>query len=148
MWLHPACMPELGTFVDSQSRGRLSSTTNCCMLPRLLRHPSLITPTSIARSVLPSPTRRVHHTTMAPAPFPDPASWPADKVRRTFVDFFEQNHGHTFWKSASVIPFEDRESRLSFIVSAGGDTRAQRVDMTPWGTRARLRHDLVPAHVI
>ncbi|CDZ98125.1 alanine-trna ligase [Phaffia rhodozyma] len=39
--------------------------------------------------------------------FPDPDAWPAKKVRDTFIQFFEKDHDHTFWKSASVIPFED-----------------------------------------
>ena len=32
--------------------------------------------------------------------------WPATKIRKTFIDFFESN-AHTFQKSSSVIPYED-----------------------------------------
>lgn len=81
-------------------------------------------PPSLLTRLPPTPTpplllRTLHHTTphlpptpMSSAPtqvaFPDPAAWPAARVRATFIDFFAREHGHTFWKSASVIPFEDR----------------------------------------
>ena len=32
--------------------------------------------------------------------------WPADKVRKTFIEFFK-GKGHTFWPSSSTIPYED-----------------------------------------
>jgi len=32
--------------------------------------------------------------------------WPASKVRKTFIEFFE-GKGHTFWPSSSTIPYED-----------------------------------------
>ncbi|KZT56563.1 hypothetical protein CALCODRAFT_524254 [Calocera cornea HHB12733] len=32
--------------------------------------------------------------------------WPADKVRATFMSYFEER-GHTFWPSSSTIPYED-----------------------------------------
>lgn len=32
--------------------------------------------------------------------------WPANKVRKTFIEFFE-GKGHTFWPSSSTIPYED-----------------------------------------
>ncbi|GAA5865267.1 hypothetical protein JCM1840_003969 [Sporobolomyces johnsonii] len=33
--------------------------------------------------------------------------WPATKVRRTFLDYFEKHNGHTFVPSSSTIPYED-----------------------------------------
>jgi len=41
----------------------------------------------------------------APAFAAHPA-WPMDKVRRTFVEYFER-HGHTFWKSSPCVPHDD-----------------------------------------
>jgi len=41
---------------------------------------------------------------MSHSPFGD---WPADKVRKTFFDFFQNQHGHTFVHSSSVVPFDD-----------------------------------------
>jgi len=32
--------------------------------------------------------------------------WPANKVRKTYIEFFESK-GHTFWPSSSTIPYED-----------------------------------------
>lgn len=70
---------------------------------------------------------------MAPAAFPDPSNWPAAKVRSTFIDFFEKTHGHTFWKSASVIPYEDRQSNSSETIELG-----------ELNELAHLRRSLVP----
>jgi len=61
-------------------------------------------------------------STMVAAKFPDPSNWPAAKVRATFIDFFEKTHGHTFWKSASVIPYEDRESLFAVDLQEEGET--------------------------
>lgn len=33
--------------------------------------------------------------------------WPAEKVRKTFFDYFTAQHAHTFVHSSSVIPFDD-----------------------------------------
>ena len=33
--------------------------------------------------------------------------WTADRVRSTFVEYFQQRHGHIFAPSSSTIPFED-----------------------------------------
>lgn len=33
--------------------------------------------------------------------------WPATKVRQTFLDFWQNKHGHTFVPSSSVIPYND-----------------------------------------
>jgi alanyl-tRNA synthetase len=32
--------------------------------------------------------------------------WPMDKVRSTFIEYFERN-GHTFWKSSPCVPHDD-----------------------------------------
>ena len=32
--------------------------------------------------------------------------WPMDKVRNTFIQYFER-HGHTFWKSSPCVPHDD-----------------------------------------
>lgn len=53
--------------------------------------------------------RYVH--TIATATFKMPlqpytGQWPANKVRKTFIEFFEAK-GHTFWPSSSTIPYED-----------------------------------------
>ncbi|QRV94097.1 alanyl-tRNA synthetase [Ceratobasidium sp. AG-Ba] len=37
---------------------------------------------------------------------PNVGEWPAARVRREFIDFFEAR-GHTFWPSSSTIPYED-----------------------------------------
>ncbi|KAM0789420.1 hypothetical protein ACM66B_000245 [Microbotryomycetes sp. NB124-2] len=34
-------------------------------------------------------------------------TWPATKVRDTFLEFFKQQHGHTFVPSSSTIPYDD-----------------------------------------
>lgn len=43
------------------------------------------------------------------ASWPQPENWPAEKVRKTFIEYFTQQPGfeHTFWPSAGVIPFDD-----------------------------------------
>jgi alanyl-tRNA synthetase len=33
--------------------------------------------------------------------------WPMDKVRSTFISFFEQQHNHTFWRSSPCVPHDD-----------------------------------------
>lgn len=33
--------------------------------------------------------------------------WPMDKARKTFIDFFVKNHGHTFWSSSPCVPVDD-----------------------------------------
>eukprot|EP00549_Striatella_unipunctata_P000537 CAMPEP_0118724008 /NCGR_PEP_ID=MMETSP0800-20121206/32315_1 /TAXON_ID=210618 ORGANISM="Striatella unipunctata, Strain CCMP2910" /NCGR_SAMPLE_ID=MMETSP0800 /ASSEMBLY_ACC=CAM_ASM_000638 /LENGTH=979 /DNA_ID=CAMNT_0006632487 /DNA_START=233 /DNA_END=3172 /DNA_ORIENTATION=- len=33
--------------------------------------------------------------------------WPMDKVRSTFIGFFVEQHGHTFWKSSPCVPHDD-----------------------------------------
>ncbi|KAI9611855.1 hypothetical protein KEM48_004362 [Puccinia striiformis f. sp. tritici PST-130] len=38
------------------------------------------------------------------SPFGD---WPAEKVRNTFFEYFQKEHGHTFVHSSSVVPFDD-----------------------------------------
>ncbi|KAL7409092.1 tRNA synthetases class II (A)-domain-containing protein [Mrakia frigida] len=63
---------------------------------------SYLNPSSTPPSLSPYPP-----SSMVAAKFPDPSNWPAAKVRQTFIEFFEKTHGHTFWKSASVIPYED-----------------------------------------
>lgn len=33
--------------------------------------------------------------------------WPMDKVRSTFISFFEKQHSHTFWPSSPCVPHDD-----------------------------------------
>jgi alanyl-tRNA synthetase len=33
--------------------------------------------------------------------------WPMQKVRQTFIDFFVQQHDHTFWPSSPCVPVDD-----------------------------------------
>jgi alanyl-tRNA synthetase len=33
--------------------------------------------------------------------------WDAVTVRKTFIDYFTKEHGHTFVPSAKVVPYED-----------------------------------------
>ncbi|KAJ8605847.1 hypothetical protein CTAYLR_000523 [Chrysophaeum taylorii] len=33
--------------------------------------------------------------------------WPAEKIRSTFIRYFEEEKGHTHWPSSSVVPHED-----------------------------------------
>ena len=34
-------------------------------------------------------------------------TWPMDKVRSTFISFFEKHHKHTYWKSSPCVPHDD-----------------------------------------
>jgi len=33
--------------------------------------------------------------------------WPMDKVRSTFIHYFEHKNGHTYWKSSPCVPHDD-----------------------------------------
>jgi alanyl-tRNA synthetase len=33
--------------------------------------------------------------------------WPMERVRRTFLDYFAKQHGHTPWASSPVVPHDD-----------------------------------------
>lgn len=35
------------------------------------------------------------------------SKWDAVTVRKTFVDYFTKQHGHTFVPSSKVVPYED-----------------------------------------
>ncbi|CCO29416.1 alanyl-tRNA synthetase [Rhizoctonia solani AG-1 IB] len=37
---------------------------------------------------------------------PNVGEWPANRVRKEFIDFFEAR-GHKFWASSSTIPYDD-----------------------------------------
>ena len=45
-----------------------------------------------------------------------PVEWPANKVRETFIKFFEEKKEHVYWKASPVVPVND-ESLL--FVNAG-----------------------------
>lgn len=47
--------------------------------------------------------------TTAPSPWPEAQNWPAEKVRKTYIEYFTKQPGfeHTFWPSSGVIPFDD-----------------------------------------
>lgn len=47
--------------------------------------------------------------TTAPASWPEPQNWSAEKVRKTYIEYFQNQPGfeHTFWPSSGVIPFDD-----------------------------------------
>lgn len=34
-------------------------------------------------------------------------NWPSSKIRETFINYFVQKKGHTFWKSSPVVPIND-----------------------------------------
>lgn len=33
--------------------------------------------------------------------------WPMDKVRCTFIEYFQNKHDHTFWPSSPCVPHDD-----------------------------------------
>lgn len=37
----------------------------------------------------------------------NPTKWDANTVRKTYVDFFTKENGHTFVPSSKVVPYED-----------------------------------------
>ena len=37
----------------------------------------------------------------------DQKEWPAAKVRSTFIKYFSDKRGHTFWPSSPVVPVND-----------------------------------------
>jgi alanyl-tRNA synthetase len=37
----------------------------------------------------------------------EPLKWPMAKARSTFINFFVQQHQHTFWKSCPCVPVDD-----------------------------------------
>ena len=36
-----------------------------------------------------------------------PIKWTAKKIRSTFIDYFVEKRGHTFWRSSPVVPLSD-----------------------------------------
>jgi hypothetical protein len=118
-WLIACCESRLGR--PLRFSGSLSTIISSMALsPRLLLR-SINSPIHSQANLrlLSSSAAAAHRTPIMsssqPAKFPDPSNWPAAKVRSTFIDFFAKDHGHTFWKSASVIPFEDRESSPALL---------------------------------
>jgi len=38
---------------------------------------------------------------------PEKIEWPMEKVRETYINFFREKHGHTFWASSPCVPHDD-----------------------------------------
>ena len=36
-----------------------------------------------------------------------PLKWPMNKVRSTFIEFFQKKHNHEFWPSSPCVPVDD-----------------------------------------
>lgn len=79
--------------------------------PPLTSHPLPIpAPIPIPLPNNPLPPRPQHarsfatYATPAPAETSAETEWPMNKVRTTFIEFFEKKHAHTFWKTSPVAP--------------------------------------------
>ncbi|PLW17687.1 hypothetical protein PCANC_10880 [Puccinia coronata f. sp. avenae] len=65
-------------------------------------HSTTPTTTPTPCHLLPTTIRAT--SSMSDSPF---GHWPADKVRKTFFEYFQKEHRHSFVHSSSVVPFDD-----------------------------------------